>query len=541
VEQVKSNGLKPKPVKKMQTTPYTIDQFASSSRLPSLPHVAAKLIELAQQEDPDFAEVSRAIQSDPVVSGKVLTTVNSALFGFRPKVETIRDAVNKLGVNMIRTLLLSFHLARHKPGQPNLEPAYQSHWRSSLTQAVIAELIAEKIKQDPASCFLAAMVQDIGSLAMLSEAPEFYLENILQRQAFPNVAAAERSVFGFSHVDVSIAIIRKWGLAGRFETAIRHHHDQVFTPRKRGSDSLAAVVHAANLGAAVVLSNGSSGMLNVSLDQWIQFLKLHFDISTEQAQEVFSAINARVNEYSILFKFNLNEDVRVDEVVFEAKNMLQEIALKYQLELASVSRATRKIRIENNELYRDALTGLYNRRFMDEHLRDLIAKSIHSKKPLGLLFLDLDEFKKINDSCGHLVGDKAIQHVAKWLGQSIREEDLAIRLGGDEFLVILKSTKENQFESVVARIAEQIPRLEIQNREIDVRFSVGAIYYQPARGDRPDPNWLIDQADQAMYIAKKQKAGRVAIQKLNGQTRGLDAGLLILPLQTGGSASNVAV
>ncbi len=221
----------------MQTTPFSIDQFASSARLPSLPHVAAKLIELAQQEDPDFAEVSRAIQSDPVVSGKVMTTVNSALFGFRPKVETIRDAVNKLGVNMIRTLLLSFHLARHKPGQPDLEPLFQNHWRSSLTQAVIAELIAEQIQQESASCFLAAMVQDIGILAMLSEAPEIYLSNIVKRNAFPNVAAAERSIFGFSHVDVSIAIIRKWGLSSRFENAIRHHHDQVFTPRKLGSDS----------------------------------------------------------------------------------------------------------------------------------------------------------------------------------------------------------------------------------------------------------------------------------------------------------------
>ena len=183
---------------------------------------------------------------------------------------------------------------------------------------------------------------------------------------------------------------------------------------------------------------------------------------------------------------------------------------------------------------------------MDEHFRDLIAKSIDSRKPLALLFLDLDDFKSINDSFGHLVGDKAIQHVAKWLNQSIREDDLAIRLGGDEFLVILKSTKENQFESVALRIAEQIPPLKIQHQEIDVRFSVGAIFYQPERGDRPNPNWLIDQADQAMYIAKKQKTSRVAIQKLAGQKQaaplpGIDANLDIHPLHSGGSATNAGV
>ncbi len=254
-----------------------------------------------------------------------------------------------------------------------------------------------------------------------------------------------------------------------------------------------------------------------------------------------SEVNARVNEYSVLFKFNLGEDVRVDEVVLQAKDMLQEIALKYQLELATVDQSARKVRIETNELYRDALTGLYNRRFMDEHFRDLIAKSIDSRKPLALLFLDLDDFKSINDSFGHLVGDKAIQHVAKWLNQSIREDDLAIRLGGDEFLVILKSTKEDQFESVALRIAEQIPSLRIEGQEIDVRFSVGAVFYQPVRGDRPDPNWLIDQADRSMYLAKKLEKVRVSVQKLIGQNPGVGPSVSMFPHPTGGSATNIGV
>lgn len=498
---------------------HTVTQFANSSQLPTLPEIALRLVEIAYQDNPDYREVSRVVRSDPVVSGKILKLTNSALFGFRHRVETIEQAIPKLGVTLLRTLVLSFHLASHKTHKQVLEPVFQAHWRSSLTQAVLAELIAEETKGvDSPTCFLAAMLQDIGILAMLSEAPMEYVDVVLARADFPNVDAAERSHFGFCHTDVSVQIIRQWGLEESFGSAIRQHHDRVCFSMSNRKQKLTAILQAANLGTAVLFSSRNSATsLDLSLDHWVGFMKTHFGINAEQTEELLSEVNQRVQEYSILFKFNINERVQADRVVAEAKNLLQEIALKNQIQLMARKSKMGNRGVENDELYRDSLSGLYNRRFLDEHLNEQLAVCFRRRQPIALIFLDVDKFKQINDSFGHAAGDKTIQHIAKWLTDSIRKNDLAIRLGGDEFLVILKTVDENHFERIANRIAREVPPIELSDGlRVEISLSVGCTIYQPTEGDTADLNWLIDQADQSMYRVKKSGGDSVSVQKFVG-------------------------
>ena len=496
---------------------YTVDQFAGTSHLPTLPEVALKLIELAQEDDPDFAEVSRTICADPVISGKVMTTVNSALLGFRPKVETVRDAVNKLGINMIRTLLLSFHLANQHNGPPELEATFQKHWRSSLTQAVLAELIAERMELEPAAYFLAAMLQDVGILAMLVEAPDTYTQHVLLRAKFPTVVSAERSHFGFSHIAVSAAIAAKWGLPDRFQDSIRHHHDHITNLAVDQRDSLGTVSRAASLGAAVVLAKPNADSLLDPVGGWSDFLRQQVNLSAEVADEIISEVIPRVNEYSALFNFNIGEGVKAEQVVVQAKDMLQEIALANQLELISDRRLNTKSKAAESERYLDELTGLHNRRYMNEHLQPTLELAVRKRYPIAMLFLDIDKFKQINDTYGHTAGDQAICHVADWLNSSIRKGDFAIRMGGDEFVVVLSGINKTNFTQAGKRIAEQTPQLVIDGETIKISLSVGGIYYKPKKGDAVDPNWLIDEADQAMYAAKKTGGGCLSFQTFEGR------------------------
>lgn len=306
---------------------YTIKRFAESGRLPTIPEVAIRMVEVAQQEWPDFQELSKIIRSDPVVSGKILKTVNSSLFAFSPKIESIEQSIPKLGVTLLRTLVLSFHVSRHKTHQSELEPVLQKHWRSSLTQAVVAELIAEELDSeivDPATCFLAAMLQDIGILAMVCEAPSEYLENVLTWGEFPNVVAGERHQFGFSHTDVSVAIVKKWGMEESFIDAIRRHHDRIIGPRRKiptKAETLRVILQAANMGGALLASTqSSSASLGSSLDQWVDFLRIQFDFSEEHAEELISEVNQRVGQYSIVYDLDIGESVKTVEVVAKAKD-----------------------------------------------------------------------------------------------------------------------------------------------------------------------------------------------------------------------------
>ncbi len=516
---------------------YSIEQFAKSDQLPTLPEVANRLLEVAQQENPDFKEVSQIIRSDPVVSSKILKTVNSALFAFTPKIESIEQAVPKLGVNLLRTLVLSFHLSNLKT-QQDLESVFQRHWRSSLTQAVFAELIAEELgdKIEPSNCFLAAMMQDIGILAMLSEAPEEYLENVLDRSGFPNVIAGERSHFGFSHAEVSVAIVKNMGMEPSFVDAIAHHHDHVNVPSSGNGSSrtvrLKTVLQAANLGSTVLASSRNSALsLDSSLDQWVDFLNVNFGFTDSQAEDLITDVNRRVQQYSVVFNFNIGENVQTTDVVHKAKVLLQEIALKNQMNMLSrngesndsqsgVSNSQSGVSVserpETDEMYLDPMTGLFNRRYMNKFLNDKIAYWVKKRKPIAFMFMDVDKFKSINDTYGHRVGDQAIIHVAQWLKESVRKGDIAIRVGGDEYIVVLQSVTKRDFETAANRVVDEIPKMKVADEEISVGLSVGCVFYQPIRGDVADVNWLIEQADQAMYRAKKGGGGSAATEMFIG-------------------------
>jgi diguanylate cyclase (GGDEF)-like protein len=498
---------------------FTVDQFANSNKLPTLPEVALRLVQIAQQSEPDYAEVCRVIRNDPVVSGKILKTVNSALFGFCRKIEAVEEAVPKLGMTLLRTLILSFHLSKHKTEQSQLAPVFQDHWRSSLTQAVIAELIAEQFEDaEPPAYFLAGMMQDIGILAMLSEAPTDYLKHVLDRAKFPNVSAAERSHFGFSHVEVTTRILDAWGMSECFGDALPHHHNRVVPVAKGKNRRLAITLQAASQGAEMLFSSKTSTTpFATAVKEWASFLKMQMGLSEQAAETIIEEVGKRVDEYSALFSFNIGESVSSERVVTEAKLLLQEIALENQLSLIAATKAPK--RVDDDALYRDSLCGLFNRRYMNEKLGEHLETSVKKRQLIAFLFLDVDKFKSINDGYGHAVGDQAIKHVAAWLGDSIRKSDLAIRLGGDEFLIVLRKLTEHDFESTAGRIARNMPPLILEDgREIAITLSVGGTLYQPEKGDSADPNWLIDQADQLMYQAKRDGGHTLSSQKFVGMT-----------------------
>ncbi|HMP79285.1 MAG TPA: GGDEF domain-containing protein [Pirellulaceae bacterium] len=487
--------------------PFSIDRFTASKRLLTLPEVATRLVMIAQQAEPDLDEAARVIRTDPAISAKILKTANSALFAFRNKSETIEDALPQLGMSMLRTLILSFHLARHNTPQVELRPVLREYWRSSLTQATLAEMLAERFDGvDPSTYFLAALLQDIGILAMMSEAPQDYLNHVLDRARFPRVVSAERNHFGFSHIDVSCAMLEQWGLRDQFCHGIRHHHDQIVPADQTDSCRLAVILAAASQGAEMLLSYRDKSP-NSTVPEWANFLETRLELNESQAAEIIDQVTHRVREYSDLFTFDIGERVCPDRAIAEAKELLEEIALRNQLELAQEVKL-RKRSIDEEQLYRDCLTGLYNRRFLNDKLIHHFMAAVDRRSPVGLLFIDIDRFKRINDNHGHAVGDQAIRHVADGLRRTLRHHDIAIRLGGDEFLVMICDVQQAPFQRIVNRIGRDEVSLAIaETSQIDISLSIGCVYYLPQADTVPDLNGLIDRADQAMYHSKRQGGG----------------------------------
>ena len=148
----------------------------------------------------------------------------------------------------------------------------------------------------------------------------------------------------------------------------------------------------------------------------------------------------------------------------------------------------------------DPLTGLYNRRFAEQRLAAEVARSERRGHPLTVLTLDLNNFKRINDTHGHPAGDQVLQEFAARLNRVIRGSDLAVRLGGDEFLVLLPECTMEQLQLVLGRLGSV--EVDWNGKRIPVTFSAGWEQYE--MGDRPEE--LLARADRALY--ERKRAGK---------------------------------
>lgn len=165
----------------------------------------------------------------------------------------------------------------------------------------------------------------------------------------------------------------------------------------------------------------------------------------------------------------------------------------------------RRVELEaelREQAIRDPLTGLYNRRFLDEVLRRELARAERYGHPLSLILIDIDNFKEINDRFGHLVGDEALRRVAKALRENIRRVDYIFRWGGDEFCVVLPETNGPGAHEVVRRFREPFGPLA---EEPVLRLTLGYASWDPRREPLPSVEELFRRADQLLYELKRAR------------------------------------
>src|SRR5690606_33045934 len=151
----------------------------------------------------------------------------------------------------------------------------------------------------------------------------------------------------------------------------------------------------------------------------------------------------------------------------------------------------------------DSLTGIPNRQYLCDQLERAVTRAQRGRKKLGLLFLDLDRFKGVNDTLGHQLGDKLLCAVVERLKSSIRAGDLLARLGGDEFAVLLEDVTGPLEVEAVARtlVACFVEPFDVGHRQVSVTASIGLTLYPV---DNQDPLALLNNADIAMYQAKER-------------------------------------
>jgi diguanylate cyclase (GGDEF)-like protein len=164
---------------------------------------------------------------------------------------------------------------------------------------------------------------------------------------------------------------------------------------------------------------------------------------------------------------------------------------------------------ETNLSYLDELTGLHNRRGFLRFARAQLDAGVLARRPMLLIFVDLDGLKYINDQLGHSAGDRALVDTATVLKSTFRERDIVARLGGDEFVVLVTDSSAVREADLLARLAGRVDALNARaSREFQLSFSTGVAAFDPAAPDTLEE--LLAEADSRMYLDKRRRKDAAA-------------------------------
>jgi diguanylate cyclase (GGDEF)-like protein len=221
------------------------------------------------------------------------------------------------------------------------------------------------------------------------------------------------------------------------------------------------------------------------------------------ASFAFPGLLTEAAEASYSFQLNIAVRGLVGLVLlFNVYTVYQQLQIhRIQRNLSDQIDALGKVEERTEEVYKlaalDPLTGLYNRRSGEQRLAEEVSRSQRHGRPLTILMLDLNGLKNVNDSYGHAAGDDLIRHFAARLNKAIRGSDLAVRLGGDEFLVLLPECKPEEVRHVLGRLSGM--SIAFDGEPVALSFSAGWTNFKP--GESPDD--MLKRADDALYVNKR--------------------------------------
>lgn len=486
-----------------------------ASTLPTLPAVAVQVLDLGEDPNAGLAEVAGAVSNDPALSVRLLKAANSPLYASRRNIDNLRQAVSLLGFNTAIALALSF----------SLEPAgdggcvdKRHYWRRSLIEAVAARVLAETLQAGQSGrFFLAALLQDIGMLVLETAEPERYAGIVESSPSHDACARAETREFGFDHASIGSYLLQKWSIPEPLWRAVRNSHALGSEAAATEASRLDQCVFFASRLADFFLREESMHAAPPELGAWAERC---LGLGAEEMEAALSRIARLLPDYETLFEVTLVREHDVAALLAEARDVLLLRSLK-TLQEAGEDKARNEAlearnRVLEQQTYSDQLTGLFNRRWLNEVLAREFGAAVKEGWPLSVAFIDVDHFKRVNDSYGHQVGDAVLASIAEGLMSEMRQSDILARYGGEEFVLVLPGTGGEDAWYVVERLRERLGerRHSVHGKAINVTISIGLTTFRACSNPDDDItscDALLRAADRALYVAKREGRNRTAV------------------------------
>lgn len=492
------------------------DEIASCTSLPSPPGVAVQMVNLAQHADTEFEDVERAVQLDPVMAAKLLRLANSSFYARNRKIKSLKQAIGQFGLNGTLTIALTFSLIS-APEDSKSGLDHNRFWLRSLASGIICKKLAQMLScGEKETFYLAGLLQDIGILVLDKIRPELYNTRDDNQADHHFLIDTEMGEFGLDHSDIGAWLLEQWQFPEIFVKATAKSHKMVSTDTDDEHSALASCVALSSFLAEYwSLSHVTipSEMMSTIIDK--------LELSDDQIRKLLEETQKEIEEVSQLFDVSEITDAAVSRILNEATEGLTMRTLMTGQSLSvtqscvtELKKQTQELADETNHLKRqlefDNLTKVHTRGYALRILENYLANTSDEEALVSLLFVDLDDFKKINDTYGHKTGDAALKAAAQALTSIVREADVVARYGGEEFLIILTNTGYANASRVCDRLISTLA-----NTSIDVaspgKITITASVGLSVHGEESVYNEVgefIDSADAACYRAKNSGKNR---------------------------------
>ena len=483
--------------------------------LPTIPAIAMHVVELASQPNGSLPEVARLISHDPALAAKVLKVANSPLYGYRRKTENLRQALNMLGLNATISLVLSFSLSKALHNVKKTGFDIEHYWRRSIVAAIAARSLGIQLDiLRTEELMLAGLLQDIGMLILNSVLQDDYDEIVAGKRDHQEIIAAEQQALGTDHAEVGAWQINHWNLPKYLYQLVAASHELNSPKILPDLASMANCVTVSGLIADAVLHPNNHSFGARAIDAAMEYLGM--DEATYHS--VLGLIDASLPEIADIFEVKGIEPQQATALLEQANEIMIIRHLHMHEEVNQVRRMAEELsarsQLLEDKAHKDCLTGLYNRSHFDETLHKEFIQATDQDWPLSVAFIDLDNFKQVNDNFGHPVGDEVLRSIAGVMVGLTRQSDMLARYGGEEFVAILPGTNAGGARALFERVMAAVRRIDHANHDrhpIHATLSIGVATHMDKGVRFKSAPELLQAADNAMYAAKKAGRNRLVV------------------------------
>lgn len=489
--------------------PEVLEKILACNKLPTLPAVAMRVVELTNNDNVSMKSLADAIQNDQALAAKVLRTVNSSLYGLRQRCSCINQAIVMLGLSAVKTLALGFTLVGAIKDSTDDGLDMGEHWRRALCTAIAAKAIATHARlPNPEECFLGGLLQDIGMIALYITLGHDYTRVIAEaRGDHRAIVRLELASLATQHPDVGAMLVGRWKLPDALVMPIKYHERPTAAPQEHISTCRA--VGLGNL-VADILSMPPNA---VALRRYYKSAESWFGMTEPQADDVLKLVSHQKREVAALLSVPTAAVADAADIIRQARKLLGSMDVIEQYAATDDGGRSPGVDASQDPHTTDELTGVAGRRRFDQTFIAAFEQARAAPTPLALAIFAVDGLDQITTDFGPDVRDTVLIAISGRLERAFASVHALVgRFDTDRFAVLLP--KLDRFSAV--RLTEEARRTITREPvgliaaragsppTLSVTTSVGLATLDAESAARFDePGALLSVVEQAVRDARK--------------------------------------